>query len=196
MPINNARGLVPARRQDGSPPSPANLYPTGSNRNILMIGDAVFLNADRKIQRYDQQTSANGPGVLGVVVGLFDSNKKPLTHVSEKKISVSGSGWVSVIDDPDCLYQVQCSASVGPSQIGHFCTLATVGTSPGVTANGKSGFALNETTVVTAAGHPFQLYSICDLEGAGPNNDVLVRISNHNFRRSTRLIGPLEAADA
>lgn len=196
---NAPRGLVPARRPDGQPPAAANRYPTGSNRNILMIGDAVYLNADRKIQRYDQQTSAGGPAVLGAVVGLLNSDGRPLTHVAEKKIGVSAAGFVLVTDDPQCIYEVQCSASVGPSQIGHFATLVSVGTSPGVTANGKSGFQLNDTTVVTAAGHPFQVYSISpsELDGlGGPNNKVLVRISNHPFQRSTRLQGPLEGADA
>ena len=196
---NNARGLVPARRQDGQPPGAANRYPTGSNRAILMIGDAVYLNADRKIQRFDQQATAAGPGVLGAVVGLLNSDGRPLTHVAEKKIGVSAAGFVLVCDDPNVLFEVQCSASMGPSQVGHFATLVSVGTSPGVTANGKSGFQLSDTTVVTAAGHPFQIYSLAptELDGlGGPNNNVLVRISNHHFNRSTRLIGPLEAADA
>ena len=193
------RGFVPTRKAGGDPPAAANLYPTGSNRAQIFIGDAVFLDANRKVQVFNQQTSANAPAVLGVVVGLFDSNKKPQTHVTEKGIKVSTAGFVSVIDDPDCLFEVQCSASVGPSQIGHFVAPSSGAGNVGTTANGQSTYVLNETTVVTAAGHAFQLYSISPRETdgkGGPNNKVLVRISNHVFRRSTRLQGPLESADA
>lgn len=191
----NARGLVPARRQDGQPPSPANFYPTGSNANILMLGDAVYLNADRKIQRWDQELSANSPALLGAVVGLFDENRRPLTHIADKRIGVSASGYVAVVDDPDCLFEAEILVSVGPSNIGQFLTVVTG--SP-VTANGNGGQRV-ATMVVTAAGHPCQIYSIAPTEldrVGGSANNVLVRISNHAFRRSTRLQGPLEAADA
>lgn len=192
----NARGLVPARRQDGQPPSAANMYPTGSNRAVLMLGDAVYLNADRKIQRWDQQVSANAPAMLGAVIGLFDENKKPLTHVADKRIGVSASGYVLVVDDPDCLFEAEILASVGPSDVGKFVTVVT---GAPVTANGMGGQRV-ASPVVTAAGHPLQIYRVpsgteLDSVGASANN-VLVRISNHTFRRSTRLQGPLEGADA
>src|SRR5690348_16708728 len=117
---NAPRGFVPTRRTNGEPPAAANMYPTGSNRAQIFIGDAVFQDSNRKIQVFNQQTSAGGPSVLGVVTGLFDSNKKPQTHLAAKGIGVSAAGYISVIDDPFCLYEVQCSASVGPSQIGQF----------------------------------------------------------------------------
>lgn len=191
----NPRGLVPHRRQDGQPPSPANFYPTGSNRNVLMLGDAVFLNADRKIQRWDQQVSAGAPALLGAVVGLFDENRKPLTHIANKQIGVSASGYVAVVDDPDCLFEAEILASVGPSNIGNFVTVVT---GAPVTANGNGGQRV-ASMVVTAAGHPLQIYSLAPTEldrVGGSANNVLVRISNHVWRRSTRLQGPLEAADA
>lgn len=191
----NARGLVPARRIDGQPPSAGNFYPTGSNRDVLMLGDAVYLNAQRKIQRWDQEVSAGAPALLGAVVGLFDENRKPLTHVAEKKIGVSASGYVLVVDDPDCLFQAEILASVGPSDVGNFVTVVT---GAPVTANGMGGQRV-ASPVVTAAGHPLQIYSLAPTEldrvGASANN-VLVRISNHTFRRSTRIQGPLEGADA
>lgn len=196
---NRPRGFVATRTADGEPPNGANLYPTGSNRAQIFIGDAVFLDANRKIQVFNQQTSANAPAVLGAVVGLFDNNKKPQTHLAAKGIAVSAAGYVAVIDDPDVLFEVQCSASVGPSQIGQFAQPTSGAGNVGVTANGQSTYMLNDTTVVTAAGHAFQVYSISprELDGlGGPNNKVLVRISNHVFRRSTRLQGPLESADA
>lgn len=196
---NQPRGLVPARKAGGDPPAAANMYPTGSNRAQIFIGDPVFLDANRKIQVFQQQTSAGAPAVLGVVCGLFDSNKKPQTHVTEKGIKVSTAAWISVIDDPDCLFEVQCSASVGPSQIGQFASITSGAGNVGVTANGQSKFMLGDTTVVTAAGHAFQIYSLSPRETdglGGPNNKVLVRISNHVFRRSTRLQGPVEGADA
>ena len=195
---SNARGFVPTRRQDGSPPSPANRYATGSNPTIIMLGDPVFLNANRKVQKYlAQHASANSPAVLGVVVGLLNSDGRPLTHAAEKKIGVSADGFIQVVDDPDCLFEIECSASISPTTgVGNF---ATVVETANTTANGRSGVKLAETNVVTAAGHPFQLYSLAPTEldrAGGPNNNWLVRISNHVFRRSTRLQGPIEAADA
>src|SRR6185369_3864813 len=181
---SQARGFVPTRKAGGNPPAAANRYPTGSNRAQIFIGDAVFLDANRKIQVFNQQTSANAPAVLGVVVGLYTSTGRPGTHNAAKPIAVSAAGFIDVIDDPDAFFEVQCIASVGPSQIGQFA---------------QSTYMINDTTVVTAAGHAFQVYSLSprELDGlGGPNNKVIVRISNHVFRRSTRLQGPLEAADA
>lgn len=196
---SQARGFVPTRKAGGQPPAAANRYPTGSNRAQIFIGDAVFLDANRKIQVFNQQTSANAPAVLGVVVGLYTSTGRPGTHNAAKPIAVSAAGFVDVIDDPDTFFEVQCSASVGPSQIGQFAQPTSGAGNVGVTANGQSTYMINDTTVVTAAGHAFQVYSLSprELDGlGGPNNKVIVRISNHVFRRSTRLQGPLEAADA
>ena len=196
---SNARGFVPAKRLDGQPPAIARLYPTGSNLISLFIGDSVYLNSNRKVQAfYAQQVSANSPAVLGVVVGTYDANKRPKTHAAggALNISTSTAGFVAVCDDPDALFEIEVSASLGPSQIGHFCS--PVSGSP-VSAAGRSGMKLSDTTVVTAAGHAFQIVSLApsELDGlGGPNNNVLVRISNHVWRRSTRLQGPLEAADA
>lgn len=192
----NARGLVPVRRLDGQPPAAARKYDTGSNTRILMLGDPVFLDANRRIQRYESAfTTAGGPAILGVVVGLLNVDGRPLTHVTEKQIAVSASGAVLVIDDPGAVYEGEILASVGTSDIGKFCTIAS-GTR--VTANGNSGLRL-ATPVVTAAGHPFQILGLAPTEldrvGASANN-ILVRISNHAFQRSTRIVGPLEAADA
>ena len=192
----NARGLVPARRQDGQPPAAANMYPTGSNTNILMLGDLVFYDANRKVQRYQNAiTTANAPAALGAVIGLFDENRKPLTHVADKKISVSASGYVLVCDDPDTLFEAEILASVGPSNMGQFVTIVT---GAPVTANGNGGQRV-ASPVATAAGHPLQIYSLAPTEVdrvGGSANNVLVRISNHVFRRATRIQGPLEAADA
>ena len=192
----NARGLWPVRRLDGQPPAAARKYDTGSNIRILMLGDPVFLDTNRRVQRYDAQyTSANGPAVLGVIVGLLNVDGRPLTHVTEKQIAVSASGAVLVIDDPGTVFEGEILASVGTLQTGQFCTIAT-GTR--VTANGNSGVRL-ASPVVTAAGHPFQILGLAptELDRAGASaNNILVRISNHVFNRSTRLVGPVEAADA
>ena len=193
----NSRGLVPVRRQDGSPPSPANRYPTGSNTATLMLGDPVFLDANRKVQRFTGAiVSANSPACLGVIVGLLNADGRPLTHVTEKQIQVSASAYVLVCDDPDALFEADCTASASfPATYGRFCGPA-YGTR--VTANGMGGAGVG-APVVTAAGHPFQIYSLAPTEldnVGGANNNFLVRISNHVFRRSTRLQGPIEAADA
>lgn len=193
----NARGLVPARRVDGQPPAVARRYPTGSNARVLMIGDPVFFHTTtRTVQRYEAAfTTAGGPAPFGVVVGLLNSDGRPLTHVTEKQIPVSGAGFVLVADDPDLLFEGEILASVGQSNIGNFVTIAS-GTR--VTANGNSGLRL-ASPVVTAAGHPFQIYSLAptEIDGVGGSaNNILVRISNHAFRRDTRIVGPLEGADA
>lgn len=193
----NATGFIPVRRLDGQPPAAANLYPVGSNTNIIMLRDLVYLDANRKVQRYQGAiVTANAPAALGVVVGLYDENRKPLTHVAEKKISVSASGYVAVIDDPFCLFEAELLASAGPSILGQFISVVT---GAPVTANGMGGQRVT-TPVNTAAGHPLQVYGILaptELDGVGGSaNNVLVRISNHVFQRSTRIQGPLEAADA
>lgn len=195
---NDARGLVPVRRQDGQPPGVMNKYPTGSNTDILMLGDPVYLDVNSKLQRFQGAiTTANAPAVLGVVGALYNSAGRPLTHEAEKKIGVSASAYVGVWDDPDLLFEIECSASLSfPSRIAEFGTVVS-GTR--TTANGNSGVRLADLPVNTAAGHPFQIYGLAPVEVdgvGGVNNNVLVRISNHVFRRSTRVQGPLEAADA
>lgn len=192
----NARGLVPVRRVDGQPPGVGNVYPTGSNSDILMLGDAIFLDANGKLQRWDQQVSANAPALLGAIVGLLDSNKRPLTHQTNKQIAVSASAYVIVADDPDLIFEAEILASVAfPRQRGHFVTVVT---GAPVTANGNGGQRV-ASPVVTAAGHPLQMIGLAPTEldeAPASANNVLVRISNHVYRRSTRLQGPLEAADA
>jgi len=132
-----------------------------------------------------------------VVTGLLNADGRPLTHDLNKQIGVSASAYVLVADDPDLLFEVECAASLSfPSRIGEFATIVS-GTR--VTANGNSGVRLADTPVNTAAGHPLQIYGLSprEVDGVGgTNNNVLVRISNHVFRRSTRVQGPLEAADA
>lgn len=194
----DARGLVPVRRIDGQAPNVSNKYPTGSNSKILMIGDPVFLDANSKLQRFENAiTTANAPALLGVVTGLLNSDGRPLTHVADKQIGVSASAFVLVADDPDLLFEVECSASLSfPSRIGEF---ATVVTGNRVTANGNAGVRIADLPVNTAAGHPFMIYGLAptEVDGVGGvNNNVLVRISNHVHRRVTRVQGPIEAADA
>ena len=193
----NSRGLVPVRMLNGDPPAAANKYPTGSNAATLMIGDPVFLGVNQKLQRFTGAiVTANAPACLGVIVGLLNADGRPLTHVTEKQIGVSASAYVLVCDDPDTLFEAECTASASfPISRGMFCGPA-YGTR--VTANGMGGAGVG-TPVTTAAGHPFQVYGLAptELDGVGgANNNFLIRISNHVFRRSTRLQGPLEAADA
>ena len=197
MAKNNPRGLVASRTMGSNVPARQKQYPTGA-RNLTQIftGDLVFLDANGEVQSFTG-VSADARPALGVVAHVLDSNRKPMTHSLPTKaafLDASTAGFVSVYDDPDTVFVVHSSAAVTQANTGSFTTVTA--NSPN-SAAGISGQMMG-AIVATAAGHPLQILGISEEEtettagGGIANNDVEVKISNHLFRRSARLIPAVE----
>lgn len=185
------KGLRPVAKFGGSPPGETRKYQTyANNRAAIFKGDAVFLLDGGKggIQVWNVQASAGCPPLLGVVVAVYDSNGKPFTHSLPSGgpfIPASTAGFVMVDDDPSSLFIGQIDVSAGGSFIGQFCTVSA---GAPVTAAGISGAELTGV-VATAAGQPFQIIGLSQLELdelGGTSNKVIVRIANHQFARTYR----------
>jgi hypothetical protein len=175
---------------------------SADNAAAIFPGDPVVQNAQGGVQSWrtaDASALSAQRGLLGVVKAVYDSNGKPLTHSQPTKgpfLDASTEGWVDVIIDPDVLYAVNASASASREMLGQYAPMA-VGTDN--SAAGISGIGIDLANVVaTAAGaEVFQIIDVSPGElnqpdligGAAANNDVLVRISDHMYRRAIVRVG-------
>jgi len=187
-------GFTASRQMDGNAPARAKRYRTnGSNAGRIFKGDPVSLISG-EIQPVTGGVSAQSAPILGVVSHVTNSDDRPFTHTPTANfIETSSVGFAYVYDDPGTIFTIQGNASVGPSNIGQF---ATVSAGSPTTAVGRSGKTLDVTNAVsTAAGHPFQIIGVSDLETdrlGGTNNKVEVRISNHWWNRRIDVPGPFD----
>jgi len=175
---------------------------SADNAAAIFAGDPVVLNAGGGVQSWrtaDASAVASQRGLLGVVKAVYDSNGKPLTHSQPTNgpfLDASTEGWVDVIIDPDVVYSVNASASASREMIGGYVPMA-VGVDN--SAAGISGIGINLGGAVASAtgDEVFQVIDVSPVElnqpdligGAGANNDVLVRIADHMFRRGFKRVG-------
>jgi len=196
---NNPRGFVPAhglgtqgrfqmtRRQVSA-----------NNPTALFIGDPVELHSDGKVRLIDTSTpSVNVRGVLGIIGGVLDSNERPLTHnlpATGQFIDGSTAGFVDLYEDPDALFVINSDATSQADHIGQYVRV-TAGSANSVV--GISGFSLRiADTTASSVGHRFQIVDVAPSEQiqgrAGQfsaNQDMLVRIADHQWRRAYKRVG-------
>src|SRR3546814_7270612 len=101
MATSNKRGFVPARSQAGGCGAPrSKLYPTDGNQaSPIFVGDPVALSGGYIVRL----TTAASVSFIGIVRGVYDSNKKPFTHrlpAGGHFIAASALGYAAVVDDP------------------------------------------------------------------------------------------------
>jgi hypothetical protein len=184
MATSNKRGFVPARSQTGGSGAPrSKLYSTDGNQaSPLFVGDPVALTGGYIVRL----TSALQTSFLGIVRGVYDSNKKPKTHslpAGGNFIAASAVGYADVVDDPDMTFIVDCEVSVSPSAVGK---TAVIGASGGNTATGISRFHIVATNGATASA-TFRIVGIAptlDPSGTdtGAGQDIEVIAINHVFK--------------
>lgn len=197
----NPRGLVPTRTLNGGTSFRAGpMRPTrANNRNIIFPGDAVYLDTSGRIQRALVATAAGQPW-LGVVAAVYDKKGKARTFAQPNGsayIAASTTGFVQVYEDPDIIYTVNCSASIGEASIGQYANIVLNANN---TAAGISGMCVDGVDVTaTSIGHPLQIMAVSQNEAGGfpepyvtdgTNQDVEVRIAQHLWRGLRRTVMP------
>ena len=120
-------------------------------------------------------------------------------------IPASTAGYVDVVVDPDVLFLANGDSALNQAQIGQFVRV-TAGTN--ATAVGRSGISIKlvDATPGNVAAHQFMIMELGPNERSGDltgvnsmnqaNNDVVVRISDHAFRRATRVTGTIASGAA
>jgi len=179
------RGFVPIRSQvGGSGALRSRLYETTANLLApLGVGDPVVLISG-VVQRW---TTAAASAFIGVVKGVYNSDKRPLTHNLPTRaayLNTSTAGWVDVIDDPAAVWEVECATSIGLSNVGQMCDVNISGLN---SASGISRFHIQNATA-DAVMNTFRIIGLSPREIASttagsPNNDIEVVAGIHLWRR-------------
>ncbi len=201
MATNNPRGFVPTRTFDGTNNFVTRRYRVSANNpRAIFIGDAVELFSDGKVRVIDTSgASANERAILGIVRSVYDSNARPLTHnlpSTGQFIDGSAAGYVDVCDDPDVIFLVSTDATADQGMIGQFVRV-TAGSANSVVGISGQHIRLADATA-SSVGHRFQIVGVGPNEEAigglgdnafANNQDVEVRISNHQWRRAWSRVG-------
>mgnify|MGYP003651512576 CR=1 FL=1 len=203
MARNNPRGLVPYRHMTGHAVIGTRRYSVKSdNPKAIFRGDPVELGDDGYVRVIDTSgVSALERGILGVVVGIMDSNGRPLTHDKPSGggfLDASTAGFVEVADDPYTTFLISSDATAAQTMIGQFCR-ATAGSAN--SAAGISGFHLRlADATASSVGHRFRIIAIGPNERAigndrvagsefALNQDIEVLISDHDWKRANVRVG-------
>lgn len=193
MPANNPRGLVPTRHLTGGSSFQTTFRSTrGANLSVLRRGDPVYMDTSGGIQRALVATVA-GQQWLGVIARLYNNNKRPLTFslpAGTQTLAASTSGFVEIYEDPDIVWTIHSSVSIGQSSIGLFGNIKFINTG---TAAGISSCALDDVDfTATSAGHPLKIVRVSPFDGPtspgtpSDGNDIEVIITQHMWRSGVR----------
>ena len=152
---------------------PLTLYPVdSSNSTAIFKGDLVKLEADGNIAPAE---AGAGNVVVGVAVGLQDSNGKALEY-----LPASTAGYALVADDPRCLFVVQADSgtSVAASDVG---ATADHVAGAGSTISGDSAHELDSSDIGT--GGQLQIIGKEEVNGNdwGEHVNLIVRIAEHAY---------------
>lgn len=129
------------------------------------------------------------PGAMfGVVLDVFTTANRPLTHQNTKFIVSAGVGRADVCWDPDQLYSVKCETSVAATTLP---VNMMIDASAPNSRLGISGMALTAQSSASV-GNPFKVIAVSpmgELGGKGPTGDagqeVICMINNHLLKAGT-----------
>jgi PPE-repeat protein len=180
----------------------AGFVPTRTYAADMVRRYPVTLNSNQALFMYDAVTLINGVAVpvtagldpasplAGVVVGLADSNEKPLTFSQPTRgpfITSGQSGFADVLIDPNMTFKVRYEGSVGNNVVGKNVQV-TAGL--GDINAGRSGQGV-EVAASASTGLLFKVVNLSPFEqlssfnaGRGTNKFVEV-IPNRHFLKST-----------
>jgi hypothetical protein len=143
--VDGPRGLTLIGRAGGGEAHSELYYIDGDVATAVFKGDPVSKSTDggtgpEDLKRCDVMTAASDD-FLGAVLGLHDSNMKPVAY-----LAASTAGYALVCDDENAEYRIQTADG------GTALTAAAVGdqadlvfTHAGNTATGQSGVELSQT---------------------------------------------------
>lgn len=145
----NQRGFVPCRKLGGGP-AITKTFPVSAVANeAYFLGDAVIASTTGKVRPLKAGTPlATRP--LGVIVGLLDSNGKPLTHSQPTRgpyLTSGTAGFALVNCDPNQTYVAEFGGNAADAAVFGGCKVSAGAPS---TSTGLSGQGLDGTTITTA----------------------------------------------
>lgn len=157
----------------------------------IFNGDLVKLAVGGTIEK-DTGTATALP--VGVFLGVeYEDPSMGLLHrqlwPAGQVIKTGTNALAYVVDDPDTLFEIQASGSLGQNCVG--CNAGLIQTA-GITATGKSKVALDVASIAAAATLPLRIVDYIRRPGSTLGDaytDVIVRINTH-FNRSALGIAP------
>ena len=132
-------------------------------------------------------------GTIGVFVGCTytdPNSKQKLFSQYWPASTVASDAMAYVVDDPDCLFQVQADGAVTQADLGQNVHLAEVqSTSTGSTVTGNSDIAVSATTAATAT-WAFRIVDFVDAPGSSIGDaatDLIVKFNpgQHSYTNQT-----------
>ena len=132
-------------------------------------------------------------GTIGVFVGCTytdPNSKQKLFSQYWPASTVASDAMAYVVDDPDCLFQVQADGAVTQADLGQNVHLAEVqSTSTGSTTTGNSDIAVSATTAATAT-WAFRIVDFVDAPGSSIGDaatDLIVKFNpgQHSYTNQT-----------
>lgn len=157
------RGFVPARKLGGGCAITKKFPVSASSNEAYFLGDAVIAGATGKVKPLKNGSTARP---LGVIVGLLDSNEKPLTHslpTNGPFLASAASGFALVNCDPNQTYIAEIGANVNDAV--RFAAAKVSAGAPSTTT-GLSGQVLSGT-VSTSADSQFIILGLAPEEQIG-----------------------------
>ena len=196
-------GLVPVRRQDGTPYTGAQesylFDPAGVAQNVG-YGSVVELHTDGYVNiaagtGADAGTNnlgGNTIGALGVFVGCEYINAQGQLIFSQYYPSGTDNATAYVITDPNVTFQVQADGPIAQTALGHNAPLtgAQNATTSVNTTTGKSNVQLDATTATGTKA--FKVVGFVTKPGSAIGDaftDVLVKINSPYHQFGTGIVG-------
>lgn len=175
-------GLTPSRWP--SPDSVMRVPVSANGTDTIAKGDAVVRVNGVCMRASAGQDPTNGKG-FGVVLAVYTTAGRPLTFQNTKIITSAQPGMADVCFDPFQTYYVQCTTSVGVSDLGKNVVVDVS------SANATTGLSAMSVSIPASASAndyfkiinfgPFDNISGYNT-GGGANNGVEVQWNNHAFK--------------
>lgn len=178
----NQRGFVPCRKLGGGPAITKTIPVSASTNEAYFIGDAVIAGTSGKVRPLKATTPlATRP--LGVIIGLLDSNGKPLTHSQPTRgpyLTSGAAGYALVNCDPNQTYTAELGGNY--TDAARFGGVKVSAGAPN-TSVGLSGQGLDATIITTADAQfrilglsPEQLVSNPNIAAVGSAASAIVEV--------------------
>lgn len=184
---DNPRGLQPVRHRNGAPYNGAgSLYHVAAgDAQVIAPGDPVIVTGTADANGIPTVTRATAGAtnyITGVMVGLTNG-EGTLLRDDGLATTASTSQYILVADDPDIVFEAQCSASVAATDIsGNADLVAAAANSLGV-----SQWEVDSTTFGTGATLQVRVLRLVRREDneLGTNAKLEVAINLHSQRNTT-----------
>lgn len=152
---------------------------SGYNTNIF-FGDFVKLVVGGTIEK---DTGTTAMTTCGVFLGVSYIDPSLGYYVNRQWWSAgttpaAGDAMAIIADDPDLIFQIQASATLGQNAIG---TNAAVVQNAGSTAMGDSRVTVNAGSIADTATLPIRIIDFVPGEVGAAYPDLLVKINTHAY---------------